>query len=69
MTWIHNAHTIWFGLLCWMPVGTVFRWYRERHALNELSALSDAELKDIGVCRGSVPAIVRKQPDWTMMTP
>ena len=37
------------------------RWYRERRMISALQALSDAELKDIGVYRCAIPAIAQER--------
>ena len=34
------------------------RWYARREVRRQLQALSDRELKDIGVVRGDIPRIV-----------
>ena len=41
------------------PFAALRRWWRERRMANELHALDDALLKDIGLYRGEIPFIVR----------
>ncbi len=36
-------------------------WRRYRQAVSELSRLSNRELDDIGITRGDIPYVVRKQ--------
>jgi uncharacterized protein YjiS (DUF1127 family) len=37
------------------------RWHRERRTISALQALSDAELKDIGVHRCAIPGAVHER--------
>ncbi len=41
------------------PFAALRRWWRERRMADELHALDDALLKDIGLYRGEIPSIVR----------
>jgi uncharacterized protein YjiS (DUF1127 family) len=41
------------------PFAGLRRWWRERRMADELHALDDMLLKDIGVYRGEIPSIIR----------
>ena len=41
------------------PFVLLRRWWRERRTVNELCALDDATLKDIGLYRGEIPSVAR----------
>jgi len=41
------------------PFAGLRRWWRERRMADELYALDDMLLKDIGVYRGEIPSIIR----------
>ena len=40
--------------------GSYDRWRRYRRAVNELSALSNRELDDLGISRGEIPNVARR---------
>jgi uncharacterized protein YjiS (DUF1127 family) len=42
-----------------VPFAGLRRWWRERRMADELYALDDMLLKDIGVYRGEIPSIIR----------
>ncbi len=41
------------------PFAGLRRWWRERRMADELRAMDDRQLKDIGVYRGEIPSIIR----------
>jgi uncharacterized protein YjiS (DUF1127 family) len=43
------------------PFAALRRWWRGRRMANELHALDDALLKDIGLYRGEIPTVVRSR--------
>jgi len=47
----------------WSPLRSLRHWYRERQTTAALMSLDDAQLKDMGIYRGEISWLVRKQLD------
>jgi uncharacterized protein YjiS (DUF1127 family) len=69
MTQTSRIQTACAAMLDLTPIRTLCRWYYEKTTFNALSSLSDAQLKDIGVYRGSIPSIARHHNGGTMQWP
>jgi uncharacterized protein YjiS (DUF1127 family) len=52
---------IWSARVPWSPLRSLRHWYRERWTTAALMSLGDAQLKDIGIYRGGISWLVRKQ--------
>ena len=53
----------WSVRVPWSLLRSLCHWYRERQTTAALMSLDDAQLKDIGIYRGEIPWLVRKQLD------
>jgi uncharacterized protein YjiS (DUF1127 family) len=53
----------WSVRVPWSPLRSLCHWYRERRTTAALMSLDDAQLKDIGIYRGEIAWLVRKQLD------
>ena len=53
----------WSMRVPWSPLRSLRHWYRERRTTAALMSLDDAQLKDIGIYRGEISWLVRKQLD------